>query len=874
MTIKLKFQHQDFQTKAVNAVCNIFYGQEELSSLNTNTDITLTDSELLENLRAVQKSGNLEQSQELEGHNFTVEMETGTGKTYTYIKTIYELNSRYGWSKFIIVVPSIAIREGVLKAFQMTEEHFVSDYQKRAGYFVYDSGNLSKLRYFVNDEGINIMIINSQAFNSKDTRRIRMEYDNFGSRRPIDEIANARPILIIDEPQSVEGEKTREALKEFRPLFTLRYSATPREKYNLVYRLDAVDAFEQNLVKKIHVTGISIGNVSATGGYVYLKGIIRSSNDPVAMIEFDRMSSSGIKRITRNLREGSDLFELSHGLEEYRTGYILRTIDGLHGSIEFLNGQKVYSGEIIGSCDEQQIRRIQIRETIEAHLRKERQLYSRGIKVLSLFFIDEVAKYRQYDDENNPVNGTYAKIFEEEYIDAVKNFRVDERYSGYLDSIDVSRTHAGYFSIDKHNRMTDSKINKREGTSDDVSAFDLIMKDKERLLSIGEPVRFIFSHSALREGWDNPNVFQICTLKNSTSDIRKRQEVGRGLRLCVNQEGDRITEDGINELNIIASESYKDFAAGLQQEFADSVGKRAQSIDIADARKNNITIRLNKERLSSPEFWELWRRINRKTIWRVEFSEEDFVHQVSRALDEGLNIAHVVVNIEHGVMSGLEFSRNSHRTVIASGSGSIVRYDLVGRLAGLTGLTRRTVVNILKSSAKFSMFRINPEMFIAQASEIITHCKQSFTVKYEPIPEEYSTEIFSNIVLRNMSESSLASTPQRGLYDYALCDSKTEKDFADGLDTCSDVALFTKLPASYMIDTPAGKYIPDWAITFRDRIYFVAETKGSVDPTQLRASESMKVKCAREHFRAIGEGLKYEVVDNISALINFSINKT
>ena len=589
MAVMLKFRKQKFQEDAAKSVCDVFKGQQKKEVFHHiqsaaqqlllvkeykvfgNGEIELTYDEIMANLHEVQRENSLPESDFLYAddgkYNLTVEMETGTGKTFTYIKTIYELNKLYGWSKFIIVVPSIAIREGVHKTFQNVKDYFMQEYGEQVNPFIYNSSNLSQINEFTSDNKIRVMIINSQAFNARgeNDRRIRMELDEFRSRKPLDVIASLRPIIIIDEPQSVEGAKTKESLKEFNPLFTLRYSATPREKYNLVYRLTAIDAYKQKLVKKIRVTGFSLSNVSASGRYVYLKGIIKqAAHDPTALLGFDARTSTGIRRVTRRLKEGADLYKESGELEEYRWGYEIRTIDGLNRTVEFVNGNKLREGEIAGADNQEEIRRLQIRETIEQHLQKEQQLFWRGIKVLSLFFIDEVARYRQYDANDNPINGIYAKIFEEEYKDALANFQpASESYSSYVKGIDAEKTHAGYFSIDKHNRMTDSKVtDKKEQTSDDISAFDLIMKDKERLLSFDEPVRFIFSHSALREGWDNPNIFQICTLKNSTNDIRRRQEVGRGLRLSVNQNGERMDESvigsavqDINELTVIASES-------------------------------------------------------------------------------------------------------------------------------------------------------------------------------------------------------------------------------------------------------------------------------------------------------------------------------
>ena len=627
--MKLKFKHQKFQADAAKAVCDVFAGQPFLTpsymmdkgisqsgqmSLTEEQDFTgwnnhrivpgLNDNIILENLTKVQRTYQIEPSKKLEGrYNLTIEMETGVGKTYTYIKTMYELNKRYGWSKFIIVVPSVAIREGVYKSFQITQEHFAEDYSKKIRFFIYNSAQLTEIDRFASDSSINVMIINSQAFNAKgkDARRIYMKLDEFRSRRPIDIIAKTNPILIIDEPQSVEGAATKERLKEFNPLITLRYSATHKKDsiYNMVYRLDAMEAYNKKLVKKIAVKGISISGSTATESYVYLESINLSKGNPTATIEFDCKRAKGVRKVVRTVGEGYKLYENSGELDEYKNGFTVMRIDGRDSSIEFTNGIKLFAGDVIGAVSEEQLRRIQIRETILSHIQRERQLFYKGIKVLSLFFIDEVAKYKQYNDAGQAYNGEYADVFEEEYKQIVENMQLEfgtEDYIKYLNSITAEITHAGYFSIDKKSRrLVDSKLgDKKERTSDDIDAYNLIMKHKEQLLDRKEPVRFIFSHSALREGWDNPNVFQICTLKQSGSEVRKRQEVGRGLRLSVNQSGERMDtnllgEDvhNINVLTVIANESYDSFAKGLQSEIAEAVADRPVKVTI-DLFRNKV----------------------------------------------------------------------------------------------------------------------------------------------------------------------------------------------------------------------------------------------------------------------------------------------
>ena len=626
--MKLQFKHQKFQADAAKAIVDVFAGQPYLTptymidrgtgTYQTTTsdeeDFTgwsnqkiipaLSDDVILEHIQKIQRANQIKPSDKLEGrYNLTIEMETGVGKTYTYIKTMYELNKAYGWSKFIVVVPSVAIREGVYKSFQITQEHFAEEYGKKIRFFIYNSARLTEIDRFASDSNINVMIINSQAFNAKgkDARRITMKLDEFRSRRPIDIIAKTNPVLIIDEPQSVEGKQTKERLKDFHPLLTLRYSATHKSDsiYNMIFRLDALEAYNKKLVKKIAVKGISVSGTTGTEGFVFLESINVSSANPTATIRFDVKGKSGVRQVSRPVNEGFNLYDHS-GLEAYKNGYIVSRIDARDDHIEFINGKKLYLGDIVGAFDEEKIRRIQIHETIVSHIERERQLFRKGIKVLSLFFIDEVAKYKQYNDAGQPVNGIYADIFEEEYNAVIANYQLElgegDEYLKYLDSISADKTHAGYFSVDKKGHLTNGKIDdKKEKTSDDVSAYDLIMKNKELLLDRDpkrSPVRFIFSHSALREGWDNPNVFQICTLKQSTSEVRKRQEVGRGLRLCVNEDGDRMDAGvlggevhNINVLTVIASESYDSFAKGLQSEIAEAVAYRPKSVT-ADLFKN------------------------------------------------------------------------------------------------------------------------------------------------------------------------------------------------------------------------------------------------------------------------------------------------
>ncbi len=601
--MKLKFKVQPYQTQAVTAVVDCFAGQPMSNGITyrmdpgrkaqtsafeegfKNADLALTELQVLANIKDVQRRQNLPLSDKLVASagcriNLDIEMETGTGKTYCYIKTIFEMNKRYGWSKFIVMVPSIAIREGVHKSLQITADHFTESYGKKARFFIYNSKRLHELESFSSDAGINVMVINIQAFAARgaDNRRIYEELDDFQSRKPIDVIASNRPILILDEPQKMEGAATMEALPKFKPLMILRYSATHKTQHNRVHRLDALDAYNQKLVKKIAVRGIQTRGLAGTNAYLYLEGIEISKKAPVARLEIEvKLASGEIKRQLRRLEFRDDLFAESGELDQYRDGFTISQIDARNDTVEFTNGVVLQAGEATGDVSERDIRRIQIRETIKAHLDKEKQLFAQGIKVLSLFFIDEVVKYRDYAQPDE--KGEYARVFEEEYellkAEYLAELAIDnDAYRKHLAGIDAAKTHNGYFSIDKKtNRLKDPSVGARSVDSDDVDAYDLILKDKERLLSFAEPTRFIFSHSALREGWDNPNVFVMCMLKHSDNTVSRRQEVGRGLRLSVDQNGDRMDNPAvvhdINVLTVVASESYRNFVAGLQKEIAD-----------------------------------------------------------------------------------------------------------------------------------------------------------------------------------------------------------------------------------------------------------------------------------------------------------------
>ena len=1005
--MKLKFKVQPYQTQAVNAVVDCFAGQPMSNGISyridpgrkaqtsafeegfKNGDLAMTELQVLANIKDVQRRQNLPISDKLVVSagcriNLDIEMETGTGKTYCYIKTIFEMNKRYGWSKFIIMVPSIAIREGVHKSLQITADHFTESYGKKARFFIYNSKRLHELESFSSDAGINVMVINIQAFAARgaDNRRIYEELDDFQSRKPIDVIASNRPILILDEPQKMEGAATMEALPKFKPLMILRYSATHKTQYNRVHRLDALDAYNQKLVKKIAVRGIQTRGLAGTNAYLYLESIEISKKAPVARLEIEvKLASGEIKRQLKRLEFRDDLFAESGELDQYRDGFTISQIDARNDTVEFTNGLVLRAGDATGDVSERDIRRIQIRETIKAHLDKEKQLFAQGIKVLSLFFIDEVVKYRDYAQADE--KGEYARVFEEEYellkAEYLAELAIDnDAYRKHLAGIDASKTHNGYFSIDKKtNRLKDPAVGARSVDSDDVDAYDLILKDKERLLSFGEPTRFIFSHSALREGWDNPNVFVMCMLKHSDNTVSRRQEVGRGLRLSVDQNGDRMDNPAvvhdINVLTVVASESYKNFVAGLQKEIADTLTSRprkateayftgktirtdAGPIEITPAMAKQIYRYLVKndysddadqitsvyhqakeagtlaalpdelkahadhifqiidsvvsdaqlpkvedgrkpktnplnENFEKKEFQELWRRINQKAVYRVEFDSDELVRKCASALDSQLRVTPLQYTVQTGIQgdgltneqlkAGDGFALTGSTTQRGGSVHSLVKYDLLGKIAENTELTRKTAAEILTAiqASVFGQFKENPEHFIAEASQIIAEQKATMVIErlaYDGLAERYDVDIFTaNQTGQDFSKAS--AKLKRHVYDYVVTDSEIERKFADELDTASEVVVYAKLPRGFLIPTPVGDYNPDWAISFKQgsvkHIYFVAETKGTMSSMKLREIENTKIACARKFFHEIGrrvteDQVKYDVVTSYEKLMD------
>jgi len=793
-------------------------------------------------------------------------------------------------------------------------------------------------------------------------------------------IAANRPILILDEPQKMEGAATTESLKRFKPLFVLRYSATHRKEHNKIYRLDALDAYNRKLVKKIAVKGITVKGIGGTAAYLYCENILISADKPpLARLEYEVKTGTGIKRQTKNFGKGDNLYAHSGELDQYQ-GYVIDDIDAVHNLVSFKNGVTLEAGVATGDVSESTIRRIQIREAINSHLDREEQLFYQGIKTLSLFFIDEVAKYRSYDAGGAKVNGEYAEIFEEEYRRAVEERRTlfDSAYQKYLDKITAAETHNGYFSIDKKSHhLINPATKKREvdGEADDADAYDLILKDKERLLSFDEKTRFIFSHSALREGWDNPNVFVICTLKHSDNTISKRQEVGRGLRLCVNRNGERMDAESmadvhkLNVLTVIASESYSDFVGTLQKEISDSLSARPRKANkefffgkfitsttgeriVIDEHKATllerylvkndytdendsitstyITAKTENQLVSLPEelkpyqedilklidcvytdaklpsidddrktrvnplnrnfykdeFQKLWHQINRKAAYAVDFDSQELIRKAIDALDLNLKVAELTYTVQRGeqlgqvsqeqLEDGSAFKlEQNHSGKLKASVNSTVKYDLIGKLAEGTKLTRRTVAAILKqiSPKTFVQFRRNPEDFVQKTTLYINEQKATVVVEhltYDALNDQYQDNIFTQE--KNRDDFGKALLVNKHVFDYVFTDSVNERDFVRDLDASVEVCVYAKLPRGFFIPTPVGNYNPDWAIAFHDgqvkHIYFVAETKGSMSSLQLRKIEESKIECARKFFAKISnDKVKYNMVNSYQKLM-------
>jgi type III restriction enzyme len=971
--MKIQFDaQQQYQLDAVAAVVDIFEGQplqqpeysvvyqqgdtglfagQVQTEVGVGNQLLLSDDLLRKNTRAIQERNEIDIANggaPLEGWplvgrqcpHFSVEMETGTGKTYVYLRTIYELATKYGFRKFIIVVPSVAIREGVLKNIDITGEHFKALYNLEPQSFVYDGKKVSRLRQFATSNNVEILIINIDAFrknftDSEDERKsnvIYKESDKLSGRQPIEFVQATNPIVILDEPQSVDSTpKSQEAIKALNPLCTLRYSATHRNPYNLVYRLDPIRAYELRLVKQIVVDSATTPG-SQNNAYLRVEKI-EYKNGVKAKLRFQVQTPNGPREKSLTVKNGSDLYELSDNRAAYRDGFIVTEIDATPGAefVRFDCGIVLSLGQEQGGVRDE-IWQSQIRKTVKKHLDKELQVRALGLKVLSLFFIDRVANYRTYEG-NETGRGKFAAAFEQ----ALAELAAEPKYKSleWL-KLPVESLHKGYFSEDKKHVLKDTS----GSTQADDDTYNLIMKDKETLLSLDTPLRFIFSHSALREGWDNPNVFQICTLNETQSATKKRQEIGRGLRLPVNQDGQRVFDEAVNKLYVVANESYEDFARALQEEYEEDCGvtfgkvpiqafaKIAAVVDeqekplgrdesktiwntlvtrgflAADGRlqpsfeprRSGFTLQLpeayqqheaavidvlasyqierhirqerderknvlRKEVVASADFQELWSRIKPRTTYRVEFGTDELVMRAVSAVRAMPKIEQVEV---HFTTAELQVTRGGVKGEARAVSTERIAYrgplpDLLAYLQGQTELTRSTLVRILKGSGRLPEFFLNPQRYmdaVAATLKAELHRLIVDGIKYERISSgdpdfEWQMELFKQDEIINYLTSIQV---QRSVYEYVVYDSEVEREFAKRLNERTDIRLFLKLPGGFEIDTPVGKYNPDWAIVKHDdeTLYLVRETKSTKDFLKLRTTEADKVRCGEQHFKALG----------------------
>ena len=987
-TMKLQFDpNQGFQRDATNAVVDLFDGQargvQEFSIINMGSgdglfvgaeqtelgignQLLLSPDTLQTNARKIQERNDIEvanpsspldawslfdrvANSERKCPHFSIEMETGTGKTYVYLRTIFELSRRYGFQKFIIVVPSVAIREGVLKNIEITADHFRALYNNMPfEHFVYDAKKITRLRQFAVSNMLQILVINIDAFRKNftgaETEAERKKSNLFyresdrlpGGHSPMEFVQATRPIVIIDEPQSVDStEKSQDAIKALNPLCTLRYSATHREAYNLIYRLDPVRAFELRLVKQIVVATAAV-DAGANDAFVHVEKI---EYQPIirARLRIHVQTRKGPKEKLLWAKNGADLFQLSEERAEYQTGYEITEINGEPGQefIRFSNNRTLRIGEEVGGTRDD-VWLVQIKHTVKRHLEKELQLKGQGIKVLSLFFIDRVANYRDADPDGKPMKGKFATAFEK----LLQEFAKDTRYKdlGCLRT-PAEQLHNGYFAQDKKGALKDTKGD----TQADDEVYNLIMRDKERLLSEEEPLRFIFSHSALREGWDNPNVFQICTLNESKSPVKKRQEIGRGLRLPVNHRGERVFDDSINKLYVMANESYESFAKALQTEYETDCGVTFGKVPItaiarlqrylaaaeqtlpigptaaaeikqalvkqkmldADGRiqpafdpkrqdfkielpeqhkdltpavidlltsyqierhirkeKEEVTNRLKKEVMLTPEFKELWDRIKPRTIYRVEFTTDVLIQRVRAGLWRLPKIEPAKIRVTAGqvdvVKGGVAAKAISAAEERVSHANRPLP-DILAYLQNETELTRSTLVTILKEWDRVGEFFLDPQRFMDAVAGVIKHELHRLLVdgiKYEKIGSEgphaeWEMTKFENAELINYLT---ALKVNHSVYEYVVYDSEIEHQFAKDLDAREDIKLFVKLPDWFRIDTPLGTYNPDWAIVKHDgqALYLVRETKSTKDFLKYRTVEAEKARCGQKHFETLG----------------------
>lgn len=870
----------EYQQEAIGAVVGLFegqmledsdyrYGMQEDGQFDfidgVGNHLALTDEQILANLQKVQEQNEVPVSELLDGMHFSVEMETGTGKTYVYLRTIYELNSRYGFKKFVIVVPSVPIREGVLKNLQITHEHFQTLYDNiPVNYKVYDRNRISQLRGFATSDNIEILVINIDAF-AKDENVINKPNDKLNGQEPIKFIQSTCPIVIVDEPQNMESEKRSAAIANLNPLCTLRYSATHRNRYNLIYSLNPVKAYDMGLVKQIEVDSVLEEN-SQNNAFVELTAITATKTKITAKITIDVNDKDGVKRKSVAVKVGDDLYNLSNNREIYRNGFIVEGIDASNGFVSFSNNEVLCQGQQQGGLNDE-IMKFQIRRTIEEHLNKELKLNKQGIKVLSLFFIDRVANYRSYDAQGMPVEGKFAVWFEEIY-----NELIAKPIYQPLNKYPIEKIHNGYFSQDKKGRLKDTSGE----TQADDNTYNLIMKDKEMLLDVNNPLRFIFSHTALREGWDNPNVFQICTLNETKSEMKKRQEIGRGLRLAVNQDGVRIYDKNINRLTVVANEAYNDFAKALQSELKEDCG-----VDFGNRikpKRDRIAVTYRKGFEADPLFLAIWEKLKTKTTYRVKYDTEELIRNAGQAIKNlpmiekpsVYSIKNEVVITSSGIASQYKGDR------ISTSQSDYVIPDMLGYIQRHTELTRNTIMRIIAESGRINDLAVNPQLFMDLAIASIKrelHKMMIDGIEYRRLGDcTYEMRLFEDWETYKDEDTFEVSKRDKTIYDnFIPLDSAVENRFAQDCESSDQVKFYFKLPCWFKIPTPIGNYNPDWAVVFEDdnRIYFVAETKDTGTPTvdisKLRADEQAKIKCGAAHFRLFPD-LDYQVVNCVGSL--------
>jgi type III restriction enzyme len=877
--MKLHFDsNQEYQLDAIKSITDIFEGQplnggdfefsiNQAGALHSENGfgnrLSLSQEQIWENVKTIQAGNEIKNDKEaLEGMNFSIEMETGTGKTYVYLRTIFELNKLYGFKKFVIVVPSVAIREGVLKNLQITQEHFQTLYDRiPVNSEVYDSKKVSNLRGFASGNAIQILVINIDSF-AKDENIINKTNDKLTGKKPIEFIQSTNPIVIVDEPQNMETEIRKRAIANLNPLCTLRYSATHTNLYNLMYSLNPVKAYDLGLVKQIEVDSVLSENDFNTA-FIQVESVNRSGNNITAKIKVDVNTPDGIKRktVTANARK-NDLFELSGRNDRY-DGLKIYEIDFGSQQVELTNGVILGVGQSQGSMNDE-VMKFMIRKTVEEHLRKEMQFRSKGIKVLSLFFIDKVKNYREYDVNGNKVPGRFAKWFEELYQEEISKPVFKDFISNKVEDL-----HEGYFSQDNKGKVKDTGGE----TQADDDTYKLIMQDKERLLDMNTPLRFIFSHSALREGWDNPNVFQICTLNETKSEIKKRQEIGRGLRLSVNQEGQRISDRNINRLTVVANESYDEFAKALQKEIEQDCGVDFTGRIKDKGKKQKVNLRKGFE--ADPKFLQIWDKIKFHTKYSVNYDTAELITFAAKSVKQmpetkkpsvRSNKNRVVITSEGVEGQLLSDSGNDHYGF------PLEMPDMLGYIQSKTELTRSTILEVIKKSGRIAEVLINPQFFMDNVVVAIRQVLYELMIegiKYEKIGGKvYQMKLFDDNELEIYVDkfTHAVTKPEKTIYENLIpLQSDVESQFAKDCESSENVEFYFKLPFWFKINTPIGTYNPDWAVVFKDekKIYFIAETKS--EDQELRGSERMKIKCGEEHFRKF-EDIVYKRVSSVSEL--------